>query len=431
MGSITVSNLGKAYRQYTSRWARLVEWVDPVSRPRHHQKWVLRDINFAVQPGEAVGILGVNGAGKSTLLKILTGTTEPTTGNVLVKGRVAALLELGMGFHPDFSGRQNALMAGQLQGLSVEAIQGLMPEIEEFAGVGEYFDQPLRVYSSGMQVRVAFAVATAVKPEILIVDEALSVGDIAFQAKCMERMRQFIESGVTVILVSHAVNQVRQFCGTALYLSGGRIKAFGPAEDVCDLYQNDMVGGGKATSVSSKAGGNNEINLLPDPALRANSAGLGGGGTLDLEYLWLKLMNNDGVEVSSFKHREKVIFEACVRANRDVESGANAGLLLADKSGYHLVACNTNYYDKYIPALRAGDFVLIRWEFLMPFSNGEFRVDVGLKPEPFSQIFFDRVFCAKIFTVPVDVELLKRNYGGYIYLDALVEVRKLTVFCEY
>jgi lipopolysaccharide transport system ATP-binding protein len=126
-----------------------------------------------------------------------------------------------------------------------------------------------------------------------------------------------------------------------------------------------------------------------------------------------------------------VIFEACVRANRDVESGANAGLLLADKSGYHLVACNTNYYDKYIPALRAGDFVLIRWEFLMPFSNGEFRVDVGLKPEPFSQIFFDRVFCAKIFTVPVDVELLKRNYGGYIYLDALVEVRKLTVFCEY
>ena len=426
MGSIVVKNLGKAYKQYRSRWGRLIEWLLPdQQKPLHTLKWVLQDISFEIAPGESVGIVGVNGAGKSTLLKMITGTTQPTTGSVEVSGRVAALLELGMGFHPDFTGRQNVIMAGQLQGMSVEEIHELMPEIEEFAGIGEYFDQPLRVYSSGMQVRVAFAVATAVRPDILIVDEALSVGDIAFQAKCMERMRRFIEGGVTVILVSHAVNQVRQFCEKAVYLSGGGVKAFGSADEVCDLYQNDMVGGGKVVSAASTTEGCGEISCLPDPTLRENSAGMGGGGTLDLEYLWLKMMDKDGREAASFQHREKVVFEACVRANRDAAQGANAGLLIADKSGYHLVACNTNFYDKYLPEMKAGEHVVIRWEFSMPFANGEFRVDVGLKPEPFSPVFFDRVFCAKIFTVPVDVELLKRNYGGYMYLDALVQVQKV------
>lgn len=427
MGSITISNLGKAYKQYPNRWARLLEWFDPRNRTYHTHKWVLQGINLTVKSGESLGIMGVNGAGKSTLLKMIAGTTEPTTGSVQINGRVAALLELGMGFHPDFTGRQNVFMAGQLQGLRVEEIQELMPEIEEFAGIGEYFDQPLRVYSSGMQVRVAFAVATAVRPDILIVDEALSVGDIAFQAKCMERMRQFIESGVTVILVSHAINQVRQFCKKALYLSGGNVKAFGPAEQVCDLFQNDMVGGGKVVSSVAMTEARNEISYSPDPILRANSAGMEVGGTLDLEYLWLKMMDKDGLEVSSFKHQEKVVFKACVRANRDVQRGVNAGLLIADKSGYHLVACNTNYYDKYLPELKAGEYAVIEWAFLMPFANGEFRVDVGLKPEPFSSVFFDRVFCAKIFTVPMDIRLLKRNFGGYMYLDASVEIKKVSI----
>lgn len=426
MGSIVINNLGKAYKQYPNRWARLFEWFDPRSRAYHTHKWVLQGINFTVKPGESLGIMGVNGAGKSTLLKMITGTTEPTTGSVQINGRVAALLELGMGFHPDFSGRQNVYMAGQLQGLSVEEIKKLMPEIEEFAGIGTYFDQPLRVYSSGMQVRVAFAVATAVRPDILIVDEALSVGDIAFQAKCMERMRQFIECGVTVILVSHAINQVRQFCKTALYLSEGNVKAFGSVDQVCDLFQNDMVGGGKVVSAVVMNEGTNEISYMPDPILRENSAGMGGGGTLDLEYLWLKMMDKDGHEVSSFQHLEKVVFKACVRANRDVERGA-AGLLIADKSGYHLVSCNTNYYDKYLPAMKAGEYVVIEWAFLMPFANGEFRVDVGLKPEPFSSVFFDRVFCAKIFTIPMDISLLKRNFGGYMLLDASVEIKRVSV----
>jgi lipopolysaccharide transport system ATP-binding protein len=149
MGAIVVTGLGKAYKQYPTRWSRLAEWMMP-GRPRHKLKWVLRDVSFAVKSGEAVGLIGINGAGKSTLLKLITGTTQPTTGTVFMEGRVAALLELGMGFHPDFTGRQNVYMAGQLLGMTVEEITGLMPDIEAFAEIGDYMDQPVRVYSSGM-----------------------------------------------------------------------------------------------------------------------------------------------------------------------------------------------------------------------------------------------------------------------------------------
>lgn len=234
MSTITVSNLGKAYKQYPTRWSRLVEWL--TGKPRHHLHWVLQDINFTVQPGEAVGIIGVNGAGKSTLLKMITGTTQPTTGDVHIEGRVAALLELGMGFHPDFTGRQNAYMAGQLQGYSADQITALMSEIEAFAEIGDYIDQPVRVYSSGMQLRLAFSLATMVRPDILIVDEALAVGDSYFQHKCTERIRAYQSSGTTLLFVSHSPGAVKSLCSRALMLSGGKLVHDGAPDEVIDYY---------------------------------------------------------------------------------------------------------------------------------------------------------------------------------------------------
>lgn len=236
MGAITVTQLGKAYRQYPTRWSRLLEWFVPMDKPRHSLKWILQDINFRVSPGEAMGIIGINGAGKSTLLKLITGTTQPTTGSVKMEGRVAALLELGMGFHPDFTGRQNALMAGQLLGLQEREIGRLMPEIEAFAEIGDYIDQPVRVYSSGMQVRLAFAVATAVRPDILIVDEALSVGDAYFQHKCFSRIRKFQELGTTLLFVSHDLAAVRALCAKAIWLDNGAVREFGETKEVLDAY---------------------------------------------------------------------------------------------------------------------------------------------------------------------------------------------------
>ena len=236
MGTITVSNLGKAYKQYPNRWSRLIEWLDPRGKPRHALKWVLQSINFTVQPGEAVGIIGINGAGKSTLLKMITGTTQPSTGGVHITGRVAALLELGMGFHPDFTGRQNAYMAGQLLGYSVEEIARLMPEIECFAEIGDYIDQPVRVYSSGMQMRLAFSVATAHRPDVLIVDEALSVGDAYFQHKSFDRIREFRKLGTTLLIVSHDKGAIQGICDRAILLNAGQLAMEGEPEAVMDYY---------------------------------------------------------------------------------------------------------------------------------------------------------------------------------------------------
>ena len=248
MGTINVAGLGKAYRQYPSRRSRLLEWLPFSGKPRHTLKWILRDIDFSVRPGEAVGIIGINGAGKSTLLKLLTGTTQPTAGTIHMTGRVAALLELGMGFHADFSGRQNVYMAGQLLGYSMPELERLMPDIESFAEIGDYIDQPVRIYSSGMQMRLAFSVATAHRPDILIVDEALSVGDAYFQHKSFDRIRQFRSEGTTILLVSHDKNVIQSICDRAILLSAGRIAMQGDPQAVMDYY-NAMLTQGQDISI--------------------------------------------------------------------------------------------------------------------------------------------------------------------------------------
>ena len=241
MGGIVVSGLGKAYRQYPTRWSRLAEWLLPWQPPRHTAHWVLREVSFRIDAGEAVGIIGVNGAGKSTLLKLVTGTTLPTTGSVSVAGRLAAMLELGMGFHPDFTGRQNVLMAGQLLGLQeVGSAASSCRRSKTFAEIGEYIDEPIRVYSSGMQMRLAFSVATAVRPDILIVDEALSVGDVYFQHKSFDRIRRFKRDGTSLLFVSHSMQDVRVLCDRVVLLDQGRVIKDGLPDEVVDYY-NAMI----------------------------------------------------------------------------------------------------------------------------------------------------------------------------------------------
>lgn len=259
--AIQVENLGKAYKVYPSHWARLKEWVVPFSKPKHDLKWVLRDISFTVESGEAVGIIGINGAGKSTLLKMITGTTQPTTGSVTINGRVSALLELGMGFHPEFTGRQNVYMAGQLLGLSVEEIKDLMPEIEAFAEIGDYVDQPVRVYSSGMQMRLAFSIATARRPDVLIVDEALSVGDAYFQHKSFDRIREFRKHGTTLLIVSHDKQAIQSICDRAILLNAGRLAMQGDPESVMDYY-NAMLADHQDQQVRQEVQGSGKVQTV-------------------------------------------------------------------------------------------------------------------------------------------------------------------------
>ena len=232
---LEVRNIGKAYRNYGGEWRRVLSWFGLPLKPRA-EHWTLQNISFNIQPGEAVGIVGQNGAGKSTLLKIITGTLKPSAGQVSLHGRIAAILELGMGFHPDLTGRQNAYHTAGLMGYSREQIDGVIDDIAAFAEIGEYFDQPVRTYSSGMQMRVAFAAATAWRPEILIVDEALSVGDAYFQHKSFDRIRQFQQQGTTLLLVSHDRGAIQAICDRAILLEKGCVVKDGEPEAVMDFY---------------------------------------------------------------------------------------------------------------------------------------------------------------------------------------------------
>ncbi len=250
---ISVQNVSKAYRIWESPSARLTapllesasgflpgapgQWLKQRAARSYRDFWALKDISFEVKKGESVGIIGRNGSGKSTLLQIIAGTMQPTAGSVKVKGRVAALLELGSGFNPEFTGRENVYLNGAVLGLSRRDVDERFDRIATFADIGDFIDQPVKIYSSGMTMRLAFAVQTAVEPDILIVDEALSVGDAPFQAKCFARIRTLQERGCSILFVSHDVTAVLALCKGATLLSDGLAISQGSAKQVCDDYQ--------------------------------------------------------------------------------------------------------------------------------------------------------------------------------------------------
>ncbi len=238
--ALSARDLGKAYRFYKKPLDRLKQMAWRGKRIYYEEFWALRHIDFDIYRGETVGIIGRNGAGKSTLLQLLCGTVTPTEGTHQVRGRIAALLELGAGFNPEFTGRDNVFVNAAILGLSEEQIRARFDDIAAFADIGEFMEHPVKTYSSGMYARLAFSVAIHVDPQILIVDEILAVGDQAFQRKCLERFYKIRESGCTILFVSHDPYQVKTLCQRALYLTNGRRAAFGPAAEVVDRYVIDI-----------------------------------------------------------------------------------------------------------------------------------------------------------------------------------------------
>ena len=235
MNILNVQNIGKSYKSYKSEFLRFLHWIGIPVRPTQ-ETWVLKHISIRINKGEALGIIGENGAGKSTLLKLITGTLQATEGNIKLTGKVSAILELGMGFNPDLTGRQNAYHAAGLMGFSPQKINKLIPLIEDFAEIPNYFDEPIRTYSTGMQMRLAFAVATAERPEIFIVDEALSVGDVYFQHKSFNRIQEFRKLGTSLLLVSHDRNAIQSLCDRCILLENGSLIKEGAPEEVFDFY---------------------------------------------------------------------------------------------------------------------------------------------------------------------------------------------------
>ncbi len=360
--SIVVKHVGKAYRSGQSRRERFKEWFIPFYTSQIEPTWVLRDINFSVRPGESIGIVGMNGAGKSTLLKIITGTTSPTTGNVTFHGRVAALLELGMGFHPDFTGRQNIALAGQLIGLSAKELAGHMAEIENFAEIGTAIDDPVRTYSSGMQMRLAFSLATAVRPDILIVDEALSVGDAYFQQKSFGKIRAFREQGTTLLFVSHDKSAVLQLCDRAILLNKGQALFDGTPAETMDMYnallaekQNTV-----ATIVQEK---------IEDRKLRISS------GNKHIEILATHLVDKQGTPLECVATGQPVRLEIDFIAHEDV-SEAVFGLLLKERTGMEVFGTNTFHLKKTID-LRRNTRGSISFSFRAWLGPGMYSITVG------------------------------------------------------
>ncbi len=238
--AIRIEGLGKCYHIYDTPRDRLKQFLWRGSRNFYREFWALRDVAFDVKKGETIGIIGRNGSGKSTLMKMLAGTLTPTTGTIETQGRVAALLELGSGFNPEFTGRENVFLNGAILGIGRTEMAERFDQIAAFADIGDFIDQPVKTYSSGMVVRLAFAVSVHVNPDILLIDEALSVGDAVFQFKCKERMEQLAASGTTLLFVSHDLGLVRAFCKRVVYLTQGRLVAAGQADDVTEHYLLDM-----------------------------------------------------------------------------------------------------------------------------------------------------------------------------------------------
>lgn len=237
---IEIEQVVKTYKLYDKPVDRLKEALSITKKKYHREFSALNGVSFSVKKGDALGILGKNGSGKSTLLKMITGVLSPTSGNIQVDGKIAAILELGAGFNPEYTGRENIYLNGLMMGYSREEMEPRIAAIIDFADIGTFIDQPVKVYSSGMFARLAFAVSINVDPDILIVDEALAVGDIRFQTKCIDKMKELKSKGTTILFVSHAVEQVKRFCNKAVWIKDGVVEAIGDASEVVDQYEDFM-----------------------------------------------------------------------------------------------------------------------------------------------------------------------------------------------
>lgn len=406
MGKLVVSNVCKAYKRYPGKWARVLEWL--TGREQHQKTWVLNGISFTVDPGEAVGIIGVNGAGKSTLLKIITGTTEPTKGHITIHGRVAAMLELGMGFHPDFTGRQNAMMAGQLLGLRPTEITACMPAIEGFAEIGDYMDRPVRMYSSGMQMRLAFSVATAIRPDILIVDEALSVGDSYFQHKSFDRIREFRKQGTTLLIVSHDKQAIQSICDRAILLSHGRLAMEGEPEAVMDYYNALLADQQNQTVRQSESA---------DGKIRMDS------GTLEAEIVNVEILNAVGQPLEVVAVGESVQVKIDVKINNNID-GLVLGFGIKDRLGQMIFGTNTFHTKQKIDHANAGDLVQFNIYFAANLGVGSFSVHCSLvRNDNHLEKNYHWIDRAKVFEV---INLDKPLFVGCAWNELIFDVKILS-----
>nr|VFK66168.1 MAG: lipopolysaccharide transport system ATP-binding protein [Candidatus Kentron sp. UNK]VFK70968.1 MAG: lipopolysaccharide transport system ATP-binding protein [Candidatus Kentron sp. UNK] len=406
MTVLSVQDIGKAFRSYRSEWHRFARWFGLPLKPTE-ETWVLRHIGFDIQPGEAIGIVGQNGAGKSTLLKIITGTLQPNEGQVQVNGRIAAILELGMGFNPDLTGRQNVHHAAGLMGFTSEHIQETMPNIEAFAEIGEYFDEPVRTYSSGMQVRVAFAVATAWRPEILIVDEALSVGDAYFQHKSFNRICEFQEQGTTLLIVSHDRNAIQTLCDRAILLEKGAVIGDGDPEEVFDYYN---------ALIAEKGIGTIEVETLDSGKTQTRS------GTGEARVEEIALYNSQGEVAEYVEVGERVEIRVRVKVYEAVDMLV-LGYGIKDRLGQMMYGTNTWHTKQVIDHPGVGEEYQFMINFPANFGVGSYSIVTALHDTD-THLGTNYEWCDLTLVFNV-INTNKKHFAGCNWLESGIMVKAL------
>jgi len=421
---IKVENLSKIYKLYNDPVDRVKEVFNPFRKKYHHDFYALKDVSFEVKKGETIGIIGKNGSGKSTLLKILTGVLTQSSGKVHVSGKISSLLELGTGFNPELSGIENIYFNGSILGYSKEEIDQKLESILDFADVGEFVYQPVKTYSSGMQVRLAFAVAISVDPEILIVDEALAVGDIRFQQKCYRKFREFQEKKKTIIFVTHDTGIVNNYCDRAIWLDGGSVKKSGSPDSVTKEYVSfmyyGMESGAKNTqAVIRKDESLGVVDLDLESVEECKSFGEGGASITRVGLYSVET----GEKIKVFKGGEKVNFYVEIKVSRDIENPI-VGFIAKDEKGNDIFGMNNFLMGVEFPKFFKQQKIIINFEFEFPLlRNGYYlfspAVAEGTQDNHIQHCWLHDGYVVQVVNVDIDA-----RYGGYylILKNSLVKI---------
>lgn len=360
--AILVYELSKIYKLYVRNIDRLKEAFHPTRKKYHRDFYALKDISLNISRGETIGIIGRNGSGKSTFLQIVTGVLTPSSGTMSVNGRISALLELGSGFNPQFTGMENIFFNGQIMGYSRKEIERRIDDILSFADIGEFIHQPVRTYSSGMFVRLAFSLAVSVEPEILIVDEALAVGDTAFQMKCMDKINQMIEKGVTLLFVSHDPGAIKRLCRRAILLDKGKVVRDSNPEEVFDLY-NAMIADENFENTLTKKLDNGKIQTI---------SGTGKARVVDLQ-----ILNKNKEKSHGFETGETVTIKTTVETYEDIETLV-FGFMIKDRMGQVMFGTNTFHTKQTLKNIKSGEKYCFNIIFNMNLGIGDYSITTAL-----------------------------------------------------
>ncbi len=427
--AIEVKDVHKIYKLYNRQRDRLKEALGFSKKVRHHDHYALRGVNMTIRQGECVGIIGTNGSGKSTILKIITGVLTPSSGTVTVNGRISALLELGAGFNPEYNGIENIYLNGTMIGFTKEEIDAKLQDILDFADIGEYVYQPVKTYSSGMFVRLAFAVSINIDPEILIVDEALSVGDVFFQAKCYHKFEEFKKQGKTILFVSHDLSSISKYCDRVVLLNKGTLLGEGTAKEMIDTYKRVLVG-----QYEIPEAGEGE-SLLDDQELRDSAAKsvdqkigmteMSGVNPDTLEYGSKKaeivecyLTDANGVKSSAVLKGQNYTIHMKVSFSQDCPAPIFA-YTVKNIKGTEITGTNTMLEKAFLDPVKAGSVKEITFEQKMNLQGGEYLLSfgaTGYEGEDF--VVYHRLYDAINMTVISD-----KNTVGFYDSESTVTVR--------